>query len=111
MIVSNASDRELINELNSRGYKVAKADRIRTASVIKSVNISNLVALSKEKGWIDNVRYDLGSMLGRFLMERGAIGIIEEISASNYCKDFRASATIIVEDPRFDWPYELKMEK
>jgi hypothetical protein len=109
MELATYSDKDLIDELKKRGYKVAKADRIRTASVQTFIHMISLKL--HNDGLKQSIHSQLGKDLGLFLLQNGAVPVIEEIGEHAYTRRYRATATIVVDDPQFDWPYELKMEK
>jgi hypothetical protein len=108
-VMGNVSDKDLIDEIRRRGYRVAKADCIRTASAEGVYPVSDIIRYGKEEGFVDRINRDVGMRLGLFLIQSGAIPVIEEI-VDRDTRRYRAYATVVVTDPQFDWPYPLKME-
>lgn len=100
-------DGYLIDELKRRGYRVVRADRIRTASVVSEHWVHDLRAADHEANRMAALYRDLGAQLGVFLMKTGALPVIEEMAERNRdgLRALRTVATLIVEDPKFDWPY------
>lgn len=105
--VAGAADRELISELKSRGYKVCKADKVRVVSAQKCFDVGMLLMAHERHGFMDHVYKSLGAHLGGLLMESGCVPVIKEIDGDRR-HVYRTSATVIVEDPQFDWPYHLR---
>lgn len=101
---------DLVAELRRRGYRVAKEDRIRTAGASETISVESLARFGEERGWRDHLYGSLGRSLGHFLMRSGAVPVSEELGDNPYTRSFRATATVIVDNPQFDWPYPLDMK-
>lgn len=110
-LLNSYNDQELIQEIKRRGFRVAKSDRIRMASSCIDVNVTELLSYAKEGTYMDYLYRDLGARLGVYILENGAVPIIQELSDHLHKRRFRATVTLIVDDPQFDWPYELKIRK
>jgi hypothetical protein len=102
-------DKPLILELKRRGYVVMKREWIRTMSSEYTVSIESLIAYKdRSDHFLEHIYRDLGQSLGLAMMDHKVVPIIEEIGRENHTRKFRATATLLVDDPQFDWPEHLK---
>lgn len=106
--IKTASDRSLIDELKSRGYRVPKRDRVRTVSCGETITRNGLTESAlKRAGYMQSLYERLGARLGVYLMKNGALPVRHEVGIG---KDiFITSLTIVVEDPEFDRPFPLEL--
>lgn len=104
------TDSDLINELRRRGYRVVKANRVRTFTGSVSASIAELGFSTGDPNIRPNIYRRVGHLLGGAMMEAGFIPVLEETSDEyrSGLRHFRGAVTALAVDPYFDWPIALR---
>jgi hypothetical protein len=95
--------RALIEQLRELGYRVAKADRIRTITAQEAFEVSSLLRHGEDAGFREHIARGLGRAVGERLMGTGAVPVVLEADGI-VRRIYRARVDVVVPDPYYDWP-------